>query len=169
MKRLIRKKPPKAVPSAGSPMDAALHFLTHCARTVREVERYLDDCQYGEVEVYETVERLKVLNLLNDREYAEEFVRTRLATKPLSRAHLREQLCLHEIGAEDIDAVLTEVDDEKELFNAGVVIEKYSRQFADLPDEERYERVLKRILSRGYSFDTARAAMERSVAKEIGE
>ena len=86
-------------------MDAALRFLAR-ARTVREVERHLDACEYGEVEVYETVERLKDLGLLNDVTYAEEFVRTRLATKPISRAHLREQLLSHEA-----DAVAT-LDDE---------------------------------------------------------
>ena len=68
-----------------SPMDAALSYLTGRMRTVREVEDKLDDLQYGEGDILTTVARLKELNLLNDGEYAREFVRSRLATKPVSR------------------------------------------------------------------------------------
>ena len=82
-------KPKKATETGRTPMDAALRFLGARARTVREVERHLDNCEYGEVEVYETVERLKALGLLDDVAFANEFVRTRLATKPISRAHSR--------------------------------------------------------------------------------
>ena len=65
-----------------SPMDAALSYLTARMRTVREVEERLDDLQYGEGDILTTVNRLQELNLLNDAEYAREFVRTRLASKP---------------------------------------------------------------------------------------
>src|SRR5512133_3202225 len=96
-------KPKKASDTGRTPMDAALRFLGARARTVRETERHLDACEYGEVEVYDTVERLKELGLLNDTAFAEEYVRTRLATKPVSRAHLREQLLAHEVEAQSIE------------------------------------------------------------------
>ena len=35
----------KKVKSGVSPIDAALKFLTPKARTIREIEDYLDDCQ----------------------------------------------------------------------------------------------------------------------------
>ena len=72
-----------------SPMDAALGYLARRGRTVREMELYLDGQNYGEYEVYAAVERLKELGYLDDRRYAEEFVRSRLATKPVSRRKLR--------------------------------------------------------------------------------
>ena len=56
-------KPKKAIETGRTPMDSALRFLGARARTIREVERHLDACEYGEVEVYETVERLKELRL----------------------------------------------------------------------------------------------------------
>ena len=105
-------KPKKAADTGRTPMDAALRYLGGRARTVREVERHLDASEYGEVEVYETVERLKELGLLNDLAFAAEFVRTRLATKPISRAHLREQLLAHETELEAIEQALLQVDEE---------------------------------------------------------
>lgn len=151
---------PKSVSETGrTPMDAALRYLGARARTVREVERHLDSCEYGEVEVYETVERLKELGLVDDLAYANEFVRTRLATKPISRAHLREQLLAHEVEAQAIEQALLQLDDDAQRQSAISVAEKYTRQYARLTPEERNEMVLRRLLSRGYSYDDARAAL----------
>ena len=140
-------------------MDAALRYLGARARTVREVERHLDSCEYGEVEVYETVERLKELGLLDDFAYANEFVRTRLATKPISRAHLQEQLLAHEVEADAMEQALLQVDDGAQKQSAITVAGKYARQYARLDPQERDEMVLRRLLSRGYSYDDARAAL----------
>ena len=144
-------------------MDSALRYLGARARTVREVERHLDSCEYGEVEVYETVERLKELGLLDDVAFATEFVRTRLATKPISRAHLREQLLSHETEQEAIDVALSEIDEETQQRTATATAEKYARQYGRLSPEERDEMVIRRLLARGYSYDEARAALRDAV------
>ena len=141
-------------------MDAALQFLGYRARTVREMERHLDDCQYGEVEVMETVQRLIALNLLNDESFAADFVATRLAAKPVSRAHLREQMLAHELERDAVDAALLAVTDDMEQANATAVAGKYLRQFDGLSEDVRLERALKRVLARGFGFDTARAAVQ---------
>ncbi len=148
-------------------MDEALRFLGARARTVREMEHHLDRCEFGEVEIYETVERLKELNLLDDKAYAEEFVRTRLNTKPVSRAHLRMQLLAHEIGQEALENALLLVDDAQESRSAALVAGKYARQYAKLPPNERDELVLRRLTARGYGYDEARAAL--SALTEDGE
>ncbi len=144
-------------------MDSALRYLGARARTVREVERHLDSCEYGEVEVYETVERLKELGLLDDIAFATEFVRTRLATKPISRAHLREQLLSHETDQEAIEQALSQIDEETQQQTAIATAEKYVRQYARLGQDERDEMVIRRLLSRGYSYEEARAALREAV------
>lgn len=149
--------------ATGSPMDAALKFLGYSARSVREVERHLDEKQYGEVEVYDTVERLKELGLLDDRAFAEAFIRSRLATKPVSRRKLYEQLLSHELPRELIEEALGAVDDLTEQDNALAVAEKYARQMEALPEDERAQRVLQRLLTRGYAYDDAAAAVESSL------
>ena len=142
-------------------MDAALKYLGYRARTVREMERHLDTCEFGEVEIMETVERLCELKLLDDAAFAEEFVRTRLATKPVSREHLRAQLTAHELPREIVDAALSGVPDDAEEGNAVDIARKYLRQLTRLPEEERDMRVIKRILARGYGYDLAKSALKR--------
>ena len=162
MKRSMTKPKP-AAESGRTPMDEALRFLGGRARTVREVERRLDACEFGEVEVYETVERLKDLGLLNDASYAEQFVQTRLSTKPVSRAHLREQLMQHEVDRDALERALLLVDEETETGSALAVAQKYARQGERLPEDERKEFVLKRLMARGYSYDDARSALEQAL------
>ncbi len=142
-------------------MHTAMKYLTYSARTVREMERHLDDCQYGEVEVYETVERLKELNLLNDTQYAEDFIRTRLSSKPVSRAHLKEQLRQHELPEDILEEALLAVDDSTEAENAYLVVKKYMEQLEKLPEEERSRKVIQRAISRGFGYGDVRRAMER--------
>ena len=147
--------------TGATPMDAALKYLTPRARTVREMERHLDSLNYGEYEVYQVVERLKELGYLDDQRFAEDFVRTRLNTKPVSRRKLREQLLEHQLESLCVQAALETVTDEIELNNAIAVAEKFARQLADLEPEIQKERTLKRLDSRGYCYDTARQAWDQ--------
>jgi len=162
-------KPKTAEQSGRGPMDEALRFLGARARTVREMEHQLDRCQYGEVEIDQTIARLKELNLLDDAAYAAEFVRTRLNTKPVSRAHLKAQLIAHEVEHEAIERALLAVDDEQETNSAILIAEKYARQYAKLPEDERRELVLRRLMARGYGYDDARAALLAALPGEDEE
>lgn len=144
-----------------APMNTAMKYLTYSARTIREMERHLDKCQYGEVEVYETVERLKELNLLNDKQFANDFIRSRLSSKPVSRAHLREQLKQHEVPEEIIDDALMLIDEKAEEENAFQIISKYMRQLDKLPDQERKQKALQRAFARGFDYGMIKKAIER--------
>lgn len=149
-------------------MDAAFSYLTAKPRTVREMERYLDSKQYGEYEVYQAVERLKELNYLDDEKYAADFIASRLATRPASRRKLREQLYSHQLNKDVIENALLAVTDAVEEENARIVSEKFYRQFMGLEERERRERTIKRLVARGYGYDTVRSAMQR-VAGECDE
>jgi regulatory protein len=141
-------------------MDAALHYLSARARTVREVERYLDEENYGESEVQQTIERLQELGYLNDNEYAGEFIRTRLNTKPISRQKLQEQLYSHEIPRDIVERALETVDEDMEKQNAILIAGKYARQMQTLSCEERNRRLMQRMIGRGFSYDVSRLAIE---------
>ena len=140
-----------------SPMDAALSYLTGRMRTVREVEDKLDDLQYGEGDILTTVARLKELNLLNDEEYAREFV---------SRQKLHMDLRAHRVPEELIDATLNELPRDTEADNALEVAKKYWRQMSALEEPVRRERVLRRLTSRGFSTEASLAAIRQAAEAE---
>ena len=147
-------------------MDAALSFLTARMRTVREVEDKLDELQYGEGDILATVARLKELNLLDDEAYAREFVRSRLATKPVSRKKLYLDLRAHKLPEETVRTVLDELPKETEADNALEVAKKFWRQMSALEEPVRRERVLRRLTSRGFSAEASMAAIREAAEEE---
>lgn len=150
----------KSKPKRGaSAYDTALLFLTPKARSVREVENRLDECDYSEMEIIETVERLTRAGLVNDEKYARDFVESRLNTKPVSRRKLQDQLQAHFIPQSAIDGALETITDEIELANARKVGEKYFRRFASLELDERLRRVGLRLTSRAYGYDDIKTVL----------
>ena len=147
-------------------MDAALTYLTARMRTVREVEEKLDELQYGEGDILITVQRLKELKLLDDEAYAREFVRTRLATKAVSRQKLYMDLKAHKLPEECIRAALDELPRETEEENALLIARKYWRQMGELEEQTRRERVLRRLMSRGFSTEASLSAIRQAAEEE---
>lgn len=162
----MKRKSIQSKPADMSPMDAALAYLTGRMRTVREVEERLDALQYGEGDIILTVERLKELNLLNDEAYAHEFVRSRLATKPVSRQKLHMDMRTHKVPEELIAAALNELPQETETDNAREVACKFWRQMSALEESTRRERVLRRLMSRGFSTEASLAAIRQAAEEE---
>lgn len=149
-----------------SPMEYAMRYLTARDRTVSEMQAFLDGKDFGEADVDATIERLKELGLLDDRRFARRFVETRLASKPISRRHLKDQLLGHGLNGTDVEEALALADDETERENALAVARKYARQFSALEPEKRRERVLLRLEARGFSYDAARSASETALSEE---
>ncbi|MBQ2661256.1 MAG: RecX family transcriptional regulator [Clostridia bacterium] len=142
-----------------SPLDTAFDYLTSKPRTIREVELHLDKCDFGEYEIYAAIERLKELNYVNDEKYAADFIESRLNTKPVSRRKLFEQLRGHLIDDYIITEALKVVTRDVELENARQVAEKFARQFSHLEEKERETRIIKRLISRGYDYNTVKEIM----------
>lgn len=141
-------------------MDAALKYLTTRMRTVREMQEHLDGLDYGEADVDATIARLQELGLLNDGQFAREFVRTRLNTKPLSRGHLLRQLREHKLPEEAIAEAMEELPQYIDRENAQKVAAKFYRQMESLPEQERRQRVLRRLMSRGFTMEDSLRAYE---------
>lgn len=147
-------------------MEYAMKYLAIKDRTVSEMQTYLDGKDFGEADVDATVARLSELGLLDDARFAMRFVETRTASKPISRRHLRDQLKSHGVGDAEIEAALETVEDADEAGNARTVAEKFLRQFSELVPEKRRERVLSRLIARGFSYDVARKAYESALSEE---
>ncbi len=154
-------------PSCASAYDTALKFLAPKARTVREVELKLDEGNYSEGEIMQTVERLCDAGLLNDAAYAHDFIETRLNTKPVSKHRLREQLRGHFVPDELIEAELAALPEDTELENATEVAEKYLRQLESIEDAaEKLRRVYSRLQTRGFSHETIMKALRKAGESE---
>lgn len=141
-------------------MDAALSFLSYRARTVRELERHLDDKQFGEYEIYQVVEKLKDYGYLDDAKFAEDFVSAKMRIKPVSRRKLIQDLSAHELEKDVIESAISVITDEMEYENAYKIAQKYYESYSGIDPYERKGILLRRIVSRGFDYSVARAAVE---------
>ena len=144
-----------------SATDAAVRYVARRERTEAEVRDKLKEYGFSDAQIDEAVLDLRNSLLLNDGEYAREFVRTKLVT-PHSIKALRQKMRAHKLSEEVIDDALSDLDTDFE--NA------YSESFSFLHNAMRGEydmqklkqKLYRRLISHGYSYDTARAAMEKA-------
>lgn len=152
-----------------SPLSHAASYIDRKQRTQAEVEDFLYSLDISEVEVMTLVERLKSAALIDDEKYAENYIGSRLATKPMSRASLKRQLLSHFIDETLVDRKLFElVTDEIELENAVKCAGKYMTRYVDYDSFERNNRTIKRLLSMGFDYDTARRCVSLVSSEENG-
>lgn len=73
-------------------MDRALHYLSYRSRSRFEVERYLGRKGYEQPIVEAVLARCEELEYLDDRRFAEAWVRDRIELKPRGAARLKAEL-----------------------------------------------------------------------------
>lgn len=141
-------------------MDRAMSYLTSRDRTKSEMLKYLADKGFDAEETAIVIARLEELGLVDDENYAEGFVRSRLASKPHSKSSLYRQLSAHHVPEAIIDSVLDNIPEDSDFENALSVASKFCRQFRALEPDLRRRRVLTRLQSRGYTYEISRRAYE---------
>ena len=137
-------------------MGATLEDIRHMEGKLIEKERIEEKERLEALRI----ERLKELNYLNDEKYAQDFVATRLATKPISKRKLWTQLYAHKLPKETIAYALEAITPDVEKANALEIAKKFDRQFSAIERAERKQRVTRRLLGRGFSYDASVFALE---------
>ena len=145
-------------------IEAAVDFVTYRERTEAEVREKLRSYDFSETEIDEAVQELKDALLLNDEQYAQDYVQSRLAQRPVSKRTLRTKLKKHKIDEFLIDETIMQLPDTSDYDNA--YVEAYSYLLNNLPRTDNikklYARLLRRLISHGYPYDDARSAIQRA-------
>ena len=130
----------------------AMKLLAARGRSVQDMVRRLRDRGHDPSAAAEAVGRLEAKGLLDDRQYARNFVRvrsgkghgpSRLITDLLARGvdkRLAEQAVFEILEAEDVDP----------LERARALVEKRALQLGDLPPVKKRRRLLAYLARRGY-------------------
>jgi len=161
MRKFKTKSKLTQVQKGKTPIEAALCFIVSRQRTIYEVNSYLIKEGYNSLEAEQAISRLIELKYLDDYAYAQEFVRTRLNTKPLSRAKLSEQLNNHGIPRDIAEETLNSISNEQELTTALLTAQKYLPKLKKRKPEVRRQYLLRHLLSKGYTYETANLTIER--------
>jgi regulatory protein len=137
--------------------DAALHFLEYRARSEEELRRHLSiKRKFDSESVTRAINKLKEVSLIDDRAFAESWMKDRLSFRPKSRMMIRRELLQKGVDRETAARVTGDIDDGESAFNAGI---KKAKLLQNLEYPEFYKRLAGYLGRRGYSGDVVHGAV----------
>ena len=153
-----------------SAWDSALRLLGVRARSHSEMRTRLSDKEFPPDEVERTLSRLTSMGLLDDADFARQWVESRHRNNGRGRIALRNELRTKGVDPAVAESALALVDDEDERARAEELLARKvgslsAADVADRADRDRHTRRLVAMLARrGYpanvAFDLVRTALD---------
>ncbi len=144
-------------------LDRAVSFLASRARSRREVETKLLQAGYRPCTVEMVLYKLEREKLLNDADFAQQWVEARTNCK-LGRSRIAQELRRKGVSSEEAEAALSEIDDDDQLSAAISLAEKAAARTKPDEDPRRAaNRISAMLARRGYSWDVVREAVSRAM------
>jgi regulatory protein len=139
----------------------ALRLLSVRARSEKELRTRLEQAGLGKA-ADATVRTLKRAGLVDDREFALSYARSRIASRPCGEFLLRRELREKGIPEDEIEAALEEAYREKSQRQlAYELAAKKKRRVAQDEEEKAQRKVADFLLRRGFSWELVSEILER--------
>jgi regulatory protein len=130
--------------------EKALSYLSYRPRSETELKRYLRDKDFSDQVIEDVIERLRRVELVDDREFARFWVENRTRFRQRGRRALVVELRQKGVARRDIDAVLEDYDEGAAL---ETLAQAQARRLSHLPPEKFRRRLTQRLARRGFPYD----------------
>lgn len=130
----------------------AENYLNYKSRTTQELINKLKSVTKNEKSINKVIEYYKRLDILNDKRYAEDFIKVYLTMKNESMTKTKYKLIQKGISAKMIDSILEGYDSEIEYDNIKIIFEKKYKN-RDLSDFKEKQKAFRYFSSRGFQYD----------------
>lgn len=147
-------------------LDRAVGYLASRARSKREIEQKLLHAGFRPCTVEMVIYKLERENLLDDSDFARQWVESR-ATHKLGRSRIAHELRRKGISQEEVEEALAIIDDDNQLNDAIALAKKAAERIK--PGEDRRKasaRIAGMLARRGYSWDIAKQAISHALSGE---
>jgi regulatory protein len=131
----------------------ALDLISRRPRSEREIRDYAFRKQWDKDNTGRVIERLYKYGYLDDAKFAAAFVRSRAATRTLSKRKMILELRKKGIAGEIIDKVL----DETAEYDEAAALAKLVAKKRGLYDDER--KLIEYLARQGFNYDTIKTAL----------
>lgn len=160
----------------GKLMERMYGLFGRRQRTEREVRDYMRKLSFkrklkdleeiSEVIIDKVIERLKTKSLLNDSQFAEEWLVARQLSKKKGAIAIRSELMQKGVAKEVIDTLISEnITEEGESKLALEALEKKSRSFRLLDKKEFNQKALQFLMRKGFTYEIAKDVVEEFIKK----
>lgn len=125
---------------------AAARLLTVGRKTETELRHKLKQKGFEQEHIDCAAEMFKKSGIIDDREYAESYIKDAVRLKKYSVRMIRQKLALKGIDREVVAELTSELDDSQQLY---AIIES---ELKKSPDEKGLERLKRRLYSKGFGL-----------------
>lgn len=140
----------------------ALAFLSGHLRTEHEIEQKLKEKEIPEPTIQATLVRLRDLNLVDDEQYAESYVRTMARTSDKGPIVILRNLRQKGVLENDIDQGLAEYPDEDQVQNGIEIAKKLAHHYQREPLTKMKQKVRQGLMTKGFSGDVISQILEQT-------
>lgn len=137
--------------------DAALRYLGHRARSVREMRQYLSRKEFPPACTDVIIGKLEDRRYLDDRDFARLWIEDRLRLNPKGRWALRQELRQKGIDEVLIDEALCGYDETRAAITA---LTPKLRQWGKADEDTLKKKIYAFLSQRGFSYETTLTAVE---------
>ena len=131
--------------------NLAMKYVGSRLKTEQQIKDYLYKKDYHRSTVDVVVEKLKEYKIIDDKTYAETYIRT---NPNFSKNKLKQKLFSSGVKSENMDESLVEVDDE---ISCRRNAEKYLRN--KIVDKQTIEKLIRRLQGMGYGWETIKSTL----------
>jgi regulatory protein len=145
--------------------QSAIHFLSYRNRSEAEVRQNLEKKGFSELVIIETMDKLKAKGMVDDTNFAHDWVENRVAIKPRGRRLLEFELKQKKVDPEVIHQVLESLPDELTL--AVQSIQKKMHHFEDAEKDTFIKKLTSYLLRKGFNYEIVKEAINRSLEEML--
>jgi len=135
----------------------AFHFINYRPRSVHEVKEKLGELGFSESVIDAVVNELLIKKYLDDCEYAENWIASRVRSKPRSQKMLQYELRKKIISESIIEEAIKSAPSNNEL--ALRLGKKYLRRFAHIDEKEFSKKMTGVLARRAFPFSVIKTAL----------
>lgn len=148
-------------------LDRAVGYLAARARSKREIEQKLLQAGYRPCTVEMVIYKLQRENLLDDADFARQWVESRQHHK-LGRSRIAQELRRKGVSQEEAEEAMSIIEDDDQLAGAVALAQKAAARIKPGEDMRKASsRIAAMLARRGYSWDIAKEAIRQALSEEV--
>lgn len=134
-------------------LDKLLKFATLRPRSEKEIRDYFRRKKVHESLYKELFNRLNRLELIDDKKFAEWWMKQRQEFSPRAKRMMNYELRIKGIKKDIIDEVLQKIDIDEEKMARGL-LEKKAYKWKSLPGRDARQKMSQYLLAKGFGWET---------------
>ena len=146
-------------------LTTALNFIGYRPRAEDEIRKRLQRDEWSETVIAAVIAKLRAGKLLDDAQFASDWVESRSRSKPRGARLLKQELRVKGVDKEQIDAALPDADEE--IGNAIAALDKLERKLQKWEQgRDRTQKAIEMMARRGFGYGTVKTALARIEERE---